>query len=481
MNDLSLQDLLRIEDSSELMLFRCEETDIPWWPAIRAVYLRLIMSDLLYKESIIKQRNGGSKSRAIKYLARSIAHNAATRLRNVRAELCFMTDSVGNRQVNGEWFNRLNGYFTARYPNSSIILEDHYNWEWQFPRRSGPVLLHAGDRVGQALLAKILPINISLQQRAEQMLDLLHARSFAELGWTPPPAQRQLLVRMLTQKASILRYQYRHYRALLKKISPRLLFVNAGAYGPFAALLVAAKSLGIVTAEVQHGAISAGHDAYNVAPRLAADPIYAKCLPDYFLSYGKWWTDQINLPFSRISIGNPHRDAQIEAATNAAQSPRAGAAPIILILGDGIDTQIYINLAQALTVAMSGRYQVLFRPHPMEREEVRRKFQGAVQMDCNADIYASLLQAEVVISEISTGLFEAIGLSKRIFMWNTKKSQFVYPHPPFATFSNKDDLIHLIDSGNTGGLSQDQIRTIWAPDWKTNFDSFVRLHQNRPA
>jgi hypothetical protein len=481
MNDLSLHDLLRIEDIPELMFFRCEHTDIPWWPAIRAVYLRLMMSDLLYKESIIKQYDGGSKSRAITYLARSMTHNAATRLRGVHAELCFVTDAVGNRKVNGEWLNRLSGHFSARYPNASIILEDHFNWEWQFPRRSGPVLLHAGDRAVQALLAKAMPINAALRKRAEQMLDLLQAKSNAELGWTPSPSQRQLLLRMLTQKAAILRHQYRHYRAQLKEISPRLLFVNAGSYGPFAALLIAAKSLGIVTVEAQHGAISAGHDAYNVTPRLVTDPLYAKCLPDHFLSYGKWWTDQINLPFAPVAVGNPHRDAQIKAAQNGTKSTTTGTVPIILVLGDGIDTQIYVDLVQTLSVALSGRYEVAFRPHPLEREEVKRKFQGIVRLDDNADIYTSLLQADVVVSEVSTGLFEAIGLSRRIFMWNTKKSRFVYPQHPFATFADKDELISLIGSESAGSWSQDQIHNIWAPDWENSFDSFVRLHQNFPA
>ena len=78
----------------------------------------------------------------------------------------------------------------------------------------------------------------------------------------------------------------------------RLLIKEEACYGGAdnACAILAARNLGMVSAEYQHGAVSSGHNAYNFAPAISSAKSYRKTLPDYFLAYGSWWAAQINAP-----------------------------------------------------------------------------------------------------------------------------------------------------------------------------------------
>ena len=62
-------------------------------------------------------------------------------------------------------------------------------------------------------------------------------------------------------------------------------------------------------------------------------------LPKHFLSYGKWWDQYLSLPLNKIAIGNPHRDSQLSRLTPLKNKTD------ILVLGDGIETEMYLELA----------------------------------------------------------------------------------------------------------------------------------------
>lgn len=260
---------------------------------------------------------------------------------------------------------------------------------------------------------------------------------------------------------------------MLERVQPKVLIKEEACYGSAAVLMRAARSLGIVTAEYQHGAVSAGHDAYNLAPTLRNSIEYQKTLPDYFLGYGQWWNDQINMPITKVVIGNPHRSEQLQRYAADPQQERSD----ILVLGDGIETNLYLGLARQLAEQLGGKFTVVFRPHPMERVKVLAEYtSGAtagVRIDQNGDIYQSFLTAYAVVSELSTGLFEAVGLASRIFIWNTPKARFGFPSHPFSVFEDASDLARQLFESNGKEFSPEQSQEIWAPNWRENYQQFL--------
>lgn len=280
---------------------------------------------------------------------------------------------------------------------------------------------------------------------------------------------------MLAQKAASLPWQYDAYDAMLKRIRPKVLMVGAGCYGPAASLIAAAKRRGIGTAEYQHGAISAGHDAYNFAPTIRDSELYRKTLPDHFLGYGTWWNEQIDAPLTKLAIGSPHRAARIAALE------QAGGGRDLLVLSDGIELDLYMGLARQLcAVAQGAGLRVVLRPHPLERTRAlafREGEKAGVTIDPNVDLYASLCTAQVVVSEVSTGLFEAVGIAERIFMWDTPKSRFSHPRHPFQSFNSIPELLELLQHDDQGRLARGlDTDAIWAGDWRDRYVRFLSAH-----
>jgi hypothetical protein len=238
------------------------------------------------------------------------------------------------------------------------------------------------------------------------------------------------------------------------------------------------RECGIPVAEYQHGIATSGHDAYNVAPALERSEAYRRTMPDYFLGYGAWWNRQFNAPTEKVVIGNPHRASILERPILPKKEQG-----MVLVLGEGVETESYLEYCRELAGLLSPEYRVVFRPHPLERSRLSAVPGGGerrFQVDQESDIYPSLARAEVVVAELSTGLFEAVGLARRIFAWNTAKSRFGLPSHLFAGFDTIADLARRIrDDRGEGTVSGMAAEEIWASDWQGRFHGFIARVRER--
>lgn len=469
----TLEELLVIEDDPAILEFKCRQTQIPFWPLIRGMFLRMMMSDLLYSGTSLLRAapSGASVIAKLRTFGASALHNGWLRLDSrSRADVFLMATGLGIIQLNGKWLNRLSDYFALCLPGRTTIMEDQHEWKWPFPRQTRPILLHAPLQARNYLIARML-VSDQHTREANRLVHFVAERALRYLRWQLGEERELQLTTFLALKAAALPHQYRAYQALLARICPRVLIKEDACYGPSAALLVAAKEMGIRTAEFQHGAVSRGHDGYNVAPSLAASAEYRKVLPEYFLGYGRWWNEQINVPVTKIAVGNPHRDWQL-----------TGMIPVenktdLLVLGDGVETDRYLSLARDLAALTGSRgFRTVFRPHPLERARVRSlqpdRVAGLI-VDQSPDIYLSLARAYAVISEVSTGMFEAVGVADRVFLLDTPKARFGYPTHPFQCFQKVEELAGMLIDGGPGGISAGGSDAIWAFHWKENYLQFL--------
>jgi len=136
-----------------------------------------------------------------------------------------------------------------------------------------------------------------------------------------------------------------------------------------------------------------------------------------------------------------------------------------------------LKLAQSIKrSALDCGFQVVFRPHPIERAAIVDRYGRVVDgvvIDTNIDIYESFFSANAVVGDVSTGMFESAGIVPRIFMWKTPKSTFVFPKHPFVEFGDFSELEDLISDRYAGTLSGESMRSIWLDDWKVNYANFV--------
>lgn len=468
---LALTDLLSIEDTPELLAPRCPQTAIPVWPNIRAAFLRQIMAELLFSGGSIEPPAQRPSWRAATMLGRAVVHNAAAMLgKRLWSDVIINTEAVGDELRDGLWYNRYVDPFGDLPSGQGVVMTDMFEWQLRTPRHNERVFHHAPIQTG-AVFAGSFPRGAVPRQLAESVVAMACDRADALLGWRMADDRRAAFVNWTTRKIAGLPYRYRAYRRLLRQVRPRLLLGSSGCYGIHAPLIAAARDLNIVTAEYQHGAISAGHDAYNFAPAIFASGAYRRTLPQYLLTYGSWWSAQVTAPVECVAIGYPARAAKLER-----MEPMSADRRDVLILGDGIEFDLYLELAHAVAQAIgSSGLRVVLRPHPLERSSVAQRYGkqiDGIRIDATPDIYSSFASAHTVVSEMSTGLFEAVGLVDRIVLLNTAKARFAFPVHPFAVAASVQEVVDLVEGDGSSDPAV-EADDLWATDWKSRYRGFL--------
>jgi hypothetical protein len=474
-DEITLRALLGIENDPAIAEFQCASTGIPVWPQIRIRFFRMLMSDLLY-ESELTGVSGATTSRrqALTFMGRALWRNLLWRWSpRPQAQIGILTDAIADQLRDGKWFNRLSDHFALCRPQDTLTIEDHWEWRWPFPRHNQQRLLfHSPTQAGNVLVGRVR-MTAKHRRMAQDLVALICERAEQRYGWIPGPARKGELVSAVASKTASMPWQYNQYERLLKRMAPRVLLASSACYGSAAAtLMVAANRAGIATAEFQHGAVSGGHDAYNFAPAILGNDAYRATFPRYFLAYGQWWGGQMNVPVTKVVIGNPHREDMLTRVV-----PRNAPKRTILILSDGAEFDKYLHLAQTIEAFAARRdLRIVVRPHPLERTMVHSTHGGSVgsiEIDSNADLYVSLGSAHAVVSEVSTGLFEAAGLADKLFMWDTPKTRFGYPEHPFQAFATPEILLSLLSEADTGQLKTGSHEAIWATQWRDNYQCFI--------
>lgn len=461
----SIDQILAVEDSEDVLGYKCPHTGIPAWSTMRNRFLRRVIAQFYYTGRIDAPHDADiPTSRRIISLARYVGHNVT---KAPKGDVCLMVSGRGLRQIDGRrWTNASYDPLLHAGSGSSFLVEDHFSWAVPLPRAYDAVWFNAPTQATATVLSRFL--SHRHKRTAEDLVGLVHDRSRELLGWSPTAEEVGELEIFVAQKLASLPFYVERYTRLFRQSGARILLKEGAFYGPSAPAVVAAKALGMDVLEFQHGAFSKGHEAYNFAPAVLRNEAYRAIFPHKLLCFGEWWASQLDLPVEKIVIGNPNR--QISSADDGACLDRRQ----VLVLGDGIDTNRYLGLCRAIARPLKQKgFNVAFRPHPLERSAASLSEKADFQIDRSADIYVALNISHTVISEASTGLFDAIGVSPNILVWRTPKASFTFPNHPFREFSDLDNLLALISGGEVGSRKV-PAENFWAPHWEKNYNELMQ-------
>lgn len=468
----SLSTLLQIENDNELIGLTCTATGIPVWPLIRVPVLRTIMSDWLFKSASLSSLGQNVDfAKLAKGAAVSAIHNLGYKT-NPQRNVLIQNTGLGNYCQDGLVHDRLVGYFAAALPMQTVVYQDKPKDGFQDKYSFNPILHKSPRNIINKLYSK-LAVKDNHRQLARCVVERAAENASSRLGYEFASDRILGLTNSLAGHLAVLPYASDAYANWFSKQGFRLLLKEDACYGGAAISIIhAARLCGMVVAEYQHGAISKGHDGYNVAEALATSHSFKAVLPDYLLTYGNWWSNQTNIPVQKIAIGNPHL-TEILGSLGTVSQKRGQ----VLILGDGIETNLYLNLAKDIVkIVKEQGLAVVFRPHPFERDKVKSSIlPDGVRLDTHSDIYSSLIESCVVISELSTGLFEAVGLVDKVLLWETDKSRFAFPEIPFKSFSTLDELVSILNDKDSFHKESSTVPAtqLWEPNWKQNYLRFV--------
>ena len=464
MRDMISTKLHALENDRGLLSFRTDD-DIP-------VYL-MAKSHLVYENVMplvmdmkLADDDRRINTAALRFLAKAVCHNIVTRNRYNQSEIVLY---VPSRPVliDGLWVNRYSDLLAEEYRDKSLTIEQtSKNWLWPFPRKNERVLFDGMMNAVSSITAKIFrskdrEVIIEFLQYYNQRLNGLFGKCFSE-------NEIERLAGTIDRIIQRARYQANWLDKTLPD-STKLLIMVGASYPNSYPITKRMKDRGIKVADLQHGFITKTNAVYSYAEEILHSAEAKAGAADYFLTYGDWWNDQILNPSTKVSIGNPYREYSV-ARVKINPSDR------ILIIGCGSNTEKCIQLAETIEREIDG-YQVVFRPHPGEIEMAKSIISEKgyqVKLDTIKEVYESLAITKVVISEMSTVLFEAIGICKKIIILDTDYSRLYLPDNPFTKCDSKESVIRTLKETNEcANETSYEIEKVWKENWKYNYRTFV--------
>lgn len=464
-------ELLQIENYSDILEFRCPNTNLLIWPLVRDNFFRLLLSKIFYQEWINYNLNKN-------YL--HIIINKLFFFKNLYSLINLTLNHSFKLKKSKILFNKSNyeEYKFHRIIDHFIKLNNkqHYTLSKSIEKN---FFQKTFDKNIYYLKLKLKIINFFYffkkknLSTAKKLTVLISNRIESNLGIKLTNQELKKLIKTNSVIIHQLNREYKLLNKLVKKIYPKIAIIEEASYSHNAILNYVLHKHGIRVAEPQHGLISKGHLNYNYSKLIRDSKEYKLYLPDDFLGYGKYWTRQINLKINKYNIGNPnYKFLKSEEFKKIKRRKK------ILLISDGLDTNIYINFANDLFFLLDSSYEIFIRPHPIEYNNFLIKYKKNlknINIDYEKNIYKSLSETRCVISEMSTVLYEAINIVPQIFLWKTPKSSFIINRHPFNSFRNLKELVNKIIN-NDRFNNKININNYWQQNWKKNYKNYLNRH-----
>lgn len=455
-------DIFEIENDPSILRFRNEYGD-PIWMFMRYEVLYSIMSKYMFKTTIVhKSRPVGVNIST--YMIKALLNNAHFQFRKKSAKVTFYATSRGVIKK-GIYLNQYVDHLASLLQDDAVTIEHPpLDWKWYPKRLNNNVIYNAPNLV---LSSAFIKVSHKDTEEIKKLISYVSRRVFDLFGFTLDKSDCDYIFKTTSYEMSRM---VTHAKWILKQIrayDSQLAIIVGGSYSRYIPIIRLLKSHGIKTADLQHGYITSTNPVYNYALALLGEDYINKAIPDYLLTYGEWWNNQSNLPYEKkIVIGNPFRKEMVNKFNRNKKRDK------IVIIGCARNTLQYMELAEKLN-SISNELEVVFRPHPTERYDtiqISNSSQAKFIVDYQTDLYQLLEETQVVISEISTVLFEAVGIVPRIIVWRTEFSKSILPECPFENFSVFSELIEIINSNMVEMPIENRF---WNSNWESNFKQFI--------
>lgn len=449
-----------LENDKSLLKFKFQNNSTNIWPLIRHDLITQINNEMNSLDYIVSNKPFNIYN-IFQTLFFSIAKCP---LFIKKSKIIFFNSGITNIKLeNGKYFNRVTDYFHLCHNQNSVLIESTSNKSQLLPRFHNQVYSSFFiDIITQFILfinrRKVLIQSCEIDNLYDEVTNKINLK-----------INKSNFKRIVKNNVLKYNYSYNIYFYFFQIKKPKLIFVEDGSYGNKSYIIRAAKKLKIPTVEIQHGFINENHIAYNFGTNIIDDIEFKSYFPDYFLLYGQFWSNMINHLSIKISIGNPYLEEKIKEVGVYEQINS------ILFLSSGVTKNESISfLLNLIKVLKYKETKIIFRPHPLERNNVTTNykilFENGVELDTNNDLYMSIRNSKIIIGEITTALFEAAALKKKIFLFNSSYTK---------TYNNKLITFKVIDEDNLNQiLNNDQIENVdfdyyWEKDWEVKYRNFI--------
>ena len=174
---------------------------------------------------------------------------------------------------------------------------------------------------------------------------------------------------------------------------------------------LACRDLHISTAEIQHALEVRNSKAHHWGDAIIRSRSCQKIFPDYFLMYGKYWSDAVALPSKKVVIGT-HRKYRVNIGKRNDN--------VLICLS--MSNEKYNELIEWVLNNTDINTKVYLRLHPLENTEKDRsifaKFKASDRFEFANEkkLEYYLMKCTYVISTGSTVIYEALTCGNIVFV-----------------------------------------------------------------
>ncbi len=467
--ELILDDILsRLESDNQILEFKVGKEGFLLWPFVRhSILLHLIY----HNRGLSWQAQNSPLSAKEKFLNIFYSvYYSPYRLVFKKRDVLYFNSGIGNYLKEGTYHNRLVDDFYSIFPKESALIETLRNGKATFPRSHPDVYSQYGFQLVKKLLQPFFSFRNDMKVH-KSMLHFLHKRldglPVSESTWS-------LIADNLNKSFKAIMVEYYLYRWFFRKTKPKFIFVEDAFHGYQAHLIKAAKEYNILVAEFQHGTINTHHLAYNYGQGINNSKEYNPYRPDFFLSYGTFWTNGIRIAAAKVSVGNPFISKQTQ------KQRKGNSVNNLLVLSSAVAHERMKLLVQKLLQlpALKG-FTISLRPHPLEKDVesyYHDLFSDRFKLDFEKTIFDSLEKSNLVISEYSTAAFDALMYGKPVLLFETEIMKMATPEEVACFTSFKLEQLNdklLVDALNSHSASTTHV---CEENWELNFRNFMNQY-----
>lgn len=260
-------------------------------------------------------------------------------------------------------------------------------------------------------------------------------------------------------------------RVIAPRLRRPLALVNTASYmGGVAALTLALHEAGITVVELQHGVLEV---PYKFPASLLADvpPAVPAVLPDLLLTFGDYWSAQVQAPYQVEALGYPYLQEMVQRLeAHHPANPQQ-----VLVVSQPLVTEALVTLACNLADALP-QYQFSFRPHPREvlSAPLRQKLAAApnLRLRESGSPYEMIAESGIVLGYSSMLLFEVAAFSgKRILIMDNA----LVPDRLGEKFRTAEQAVNAIQDA-TRGQMQLAREALWAAQPMEKLAAFLQRY-----
>ncbi len=462
-----LDSFLKFENDPKLLSFSFVHDNILIWPFARYTLLKYIFNKEFNSEKVHTNINNLSLINIIKYICQSIKLSPFG-IKNNYDIISFSTYLLSSEKKDGKYFNRIADYFGSVYPKKTLILERSSGMKYRLPRYFNNIASPDIIAIRAAIKSKFSRSKSQDACEIKNFLGYLQKHLPVNIDNTiNKKIEKSLLI--ISKKLPIL---HRFYKKLLKKLRPKIIFLNCASYGYESYIIKWAKEMEIITGEYQHGILGM---PYKYGTILQKSKEYEKYIPEYLITFGEYWNDQAQTNSKTIAIGNPHFEEKLKSFTP--EQIFENSAKHILMVSQGTTDNKMVDLTIKLSNLVKERkYNIIYKLHPGEssfQDRYKKLYNIAnIQVADSGDIYKYIYKSNFIITISSFTIFEAIAFNKYVFVYNLPEANLFIPKDFGCWFNSAEELYELIEQKNPFKTIRDR-SYYWQNDWRDNYINFI--------